>query len=105
VKEMKRQLLTSALVGTGVTVFGFVAAYLTQGTCAAWIFYWQGFLLAYFVPAPNIGTPANPVYEATPVHVFAFFLGIPVGLVLYSLLAFVALSIAKRNGNRDSGAR
>jgi hypothetical protein len=88
--------LYSVIIGVAITAFGFVAAFVTAGSNLKHIFYWQGYLLQNLIPAPNIGTAQNPVYEATPLHVVAFFLGIPVGVVVYSLLSFAILSIVGR---------
>jgi hypothetical protein len=88
--------LTSLVIGVAITAFGFVAWFFTAGSNLKHIFYWQGYLLQNLIPAPNVGTAEHPIYEATPIHVAVFFLGIPVGVVVYSLLSFAVLSIAGR---------
>ena len=97
-RQTTRRVLTSGTLGILLTVFGFVAACAARGTCLARVFYWQGYLLAHWLPAPNIGTADRPLYEATPIHVMAFFMGIPVGVVVYSVLAFAIL--ARFSGRR-----
>ncbi len=84
------------MIGVAFTALGFVAAFFTAGSNLEHLFYWQGYLLQNLIPAPNVGTAQHPAYEATPLHVVAFFLGLPVGVVVYSLLSFAVLSILDR---------
>jgi hypothetical protein len=54
------------------------------------------------VPAVNLGTPEHPLYEGNPAHVVAALAGIPLGLVLYFLLALAVLRLVSR---RDAARR
>jgi hypothetical protein len=90
-KPTAKRALISMMLGIVVTASGFVAACAASGSYLAWIFYWQGYLLQSCIPAPNLGSPDHPLYEATPAHFVAFYLGIPFGVLLYSLLAFAVL--------------
>jgi hypothetical protein len=98
-KTKAKRVLTSAIVGIVVTLVGLAIAYITEGNLLGQICYWQGYLLTSWVPALNIGTADHPIYEGTPIHVFAFFMGIPLGMVLYSLLAYAVFGWKK--GQRD----
>lgn len=42
-------------------------------------------------PGPRIGPPEKNWHEGTPVHVFAFLLGVGFSFVFYSVIAFVVL--------------
>ena len=88
--------IISIFIGVIVTGFGFLLSIFAAGSNLKNILYWQGFLLQNLIPAPNIGTSSHPIYEATPLHIVAYFLGIPLGFVVYSLLAFVLLSLTRR---------
>lgn len=74
-----------------VTASLFALAYLTAGSIASKIAYWQGWLLQSLVPAVNIGTLEHPFFEATPLHFLAFFAGLPVGVIIYTAIAYVLL--------------
>jgi len=95
--------LTSVTIGVIITLIGFVGAFIFQGTVLAKVLYWQGYLLQNSIPAPNLGTPEHPMYEGTPIHVVAFFMGIPAGVIFYSLLAYVAVILLRRDNNKASG--
>jgi hypothetical protein len=102
---MKRALI-SAVIGIAVTALGLALAYVAYSSDEpdlACIFYWQGWLLQEITPSPNLGTPSHPVYEGTPLHVVAFFAGIPVGIVLYALAAFAVLSLIRKCREREKG--
>jgi hypothetical protein len=57
---------------------------------------WPAVLLAGLVPRHNIGTPANPFYEGTPVHMAALTLGIMLCAILYSAIAYALLAWIQR---------
>jgi hypothetical protein len=50
-----------------------------------------------------LGTPDQPLWEFTPVHFFAFLMGIPCGIVFYSLLAFTVLSLIEKTQDAGKG--
>jgi hypothetical protein len=58
--------------------------------------FWQNSLLQSFVPLGNVGTSAHPIHEGAPLNFLAFLASIPVGVILYSLVAYVALSATRR---------
>ena len=58
--------------------------------------FWQNSVLQSFVPLGNVGTSAHPIHEGSPLNFLAFLASIPVGVILYSLVAYVALSVARQ---------
>jgi hypothetical protein len=102
-----RQLLLASVASCIVTFGLFGAAYrlaLGPHRQLARVLYWQGFWLQSLVPAVNLGTPEHPIYEGNPLHVVAAYAGIPLGLVLYFLLALAVLQLASRRGSRGGSA-
>jgi hypothetical protein len=83
------------IVGILVTAIGFFGAFLSAGSHVGRILYWQGYLLQNLIPAPNLGDANNPRFEATPLHIVAFFLGLPIGIVFYSLLSYLIANIPR----------
>jgi len=57
---------------------------------------WQNTLLQSFAPLGNMGTPEHPVYEGTPLNFLAFLASAPLGIVVYSVMAYAALSMVRR---------
>lgn len=57
---------------------------------------WQNTLLQSYAPLGNIGSAAHPVYEGSPLNFFAFLASIPLGVVIYGLLAYAALTLVRR---------
>lgn len=72
-----------AVLAWGVGEIGFPAA--------ARLLVWPGALLQLFVSAPNVGMGAQPLYEATPVHVLAFVVGLVVQVPIYWAAIYVVL--------------
>jgi hypothetical protein len=63
------------------------------------VLYWQGWWLQQaFIPCLNIDTSERPLCEGSPLNLVVFFLGLPFGVVLYSLVALGALAIWGRRG-------
>ena len=86
-------------IGTLVTFSSFGASWAASTTSLLWFahfLYWQGWWLQTFLPCLNVGSPANPICEGTPLNLVVFVLGLPFGVILYSLVAYVALSIRQR---------
>lgn len=54
---------------------------------------WQAALLQGFVPTPNLGTVAQPLYEGTPLHLVAWYAGVLLGIPLYTLVMYVSLYV------------
>ena len=102
---MSTKLLTKSIA------FGILATFAAFG--ASWtalemgftslgnVLYWQGWWLQSFLPCLNAGTPERPMCEGTPVNPIVFYLGLPFGIVLYSLVALVLLLVKKRNARSN----
>ena len=95
---LKRVLLSLAigLVVTGLLLsLAFAFDDVGFPTVARALF-WQNALLQSFVPLGNIGTAAHPVHEGSPLNLLAFLAGIPLGFLIYSVVAFVVLGKMRR---------
>jgi hypothetical protein len=57
---------------------------------------WHNGLLQGVIPLNNIGTPAQPVHEGTPLNLIGFFASIPLGFVIYGVAAYIALRFLRR---------
>ena len=57
---------------------------------------WQNTLLQSYVSLGNIGTAARPVYEGSPLNFLAFLASIPLGVIIYGVLAYAVLTWARR---------
>jgi hypothetical protein len=80
-----------------VTLFGLSNAAAVFGfQSLSHILYWQGWGLQALVPSLNIGTSEKPIYEGTPLHVAAFFAGLPVGIVIYTVAVFIVLTFYRQ---------
>ena len=96
-KQRLKRALMSIPISILVTTLGFLVAFVTGGDFIGRLFYWQGYLLQDLVAAPNLGTTDHPHYEATPVHLIAFIFGIPFGILVYSSLSYVVLSLVQKS--------
>src|SRR4051812_3403907 len=94
-KMPKTNWLTALTVAAALTFILFGAAYAISDSSEhlARVLYWQGYSLQSLVSAANIGSAEHPIYEANPIHVVAYFAGLPVGMALYFLFVWVALHI------------
>jgi len=83
----KPQLFIAAIV-CGVLLTFTLTVIAFMGRSRAWgcTFVWQACLLQTV-----IHTPDNPIHEASPIDLFAFLLGILLGVPIYSALCYVAL--------------
>jgi len=88
---MKR-LLLSILCGLLITVALTVIAFSNSTSKnTAGILLWQVTLLAQGVPHGNIGTPEHPVYEGSPLDLIPVFVGVPLGIPIYTLVSYASL--------------
>jgi hypothetical protein len=55
------------------------------------VVFWPNTLLQTLLPAPNIGTPHHPIYEATPLNGLAFVASFPFAVILYGLATYAFL--------------
>jgi len=94
------QLLKSASIGIVITLATLAAAYGLDELGFAdisRIVFWPNALMQSFVPAHNIGTVDVPIYEGTPLNFAAFVVSIPLGAIIYSLVAHIFLRNRKGN--------
>jgi hypothetical protein len=94
-----RKALIALAIGTvlRLALLGLAAAADSAGLAGlADTLFWQNGLMQYFAPLQNIGTPERPIYEGTPINFLAFLASIPLGIVIYSLAAYVALQGFRR---------
>ena len=98
VRSMRRflSILLALGIGTLVTAVTAALSYLAFQTGAelvSEVLFWPNTLLQSLVPVlyglPNIGTPDHPLYEGTPVNIAAFFVSFPLGILVYSAVAYV----------------
>jgi hypothetical protein len=66
------------------------------------ILLWQVGLLFSLVPAHNIGTPEQPFYEGTPIHLLAIPAGILLGVPIYAFLSFLLWLAKEKMKNRGT---
>jgi hypothetical protein len=100
-KPGKPELVLVSLV-CGVILTVMLTAVAFMGNSRAWgcTFVWQACLLQTV-----IHTPDNPVNEGSPIDLFAFALGILLGVPIYSALSYVALYYwGKSPEGKDNGA-
>ena len=91
-----KQSLAIGSVGTlGSFALSYAASSLGFGG-AAHLLYWQGWWLQGFLACSNVGSPERPLCEGTPLNLVVFMLGLPFGIVLYTLVALVILVACKR---------
>ena len=83
-------LATAVLFALSFTADSFGFTSLANGLL------WQNRLLQNFSPLGNIGTPEHPVYEGTPLNFLAFLASVPLGIVIYSVMAYAALFMVRR---------
>ena len=96
---MAKRVLLAILVGFIATASFFGLAVVAGSADLdglAKVLFWQNSLLQTLVPLGNIGTIEHPVYEGTPLNFLAFFASIPIGIVVYSFLAYWALDRSRR---------
>jgi hypothetical protein len=96
---MLKRVLLAFVVGlfaTGLLIgLSFVVDSFGFSTIANALF-WQNTLLQSYAPLGNIGTAAHPVYEGSPLNFLAFLASIPLGFIVYGVLAYAALTWAHR---------
>ena len=89
--DMKRWLL-AVLCGSLMTVVLTVIAFSDNTSRkTAGILLWQVTLLAQGVPHGNIGTVEHPVYEGSPLDFVPVIVGVPLGIPIYTLVAYGGL--------------
>src|SRR3954469_16386988 len=80
-------LLVGVLGATGLFLLAEAAFGLGYFRTAR-VILWQSAFLQALVPTPNLGTVELPVYEGTPLHLLAWYVGAFAGIPIYAGLAF-----------------
>lgn len=96
---MIRRILLAIVIGVLVTAAMLVLSFAADSfgfTSLSTGLLWQNMLLQSFAPLGNMGTLEHPVYEGTPLNLLAFLASIPLGVIIYSLVAYAVLSVARR---------
>jgi hypothetical protein len=57
---------------------------------------WQAALFQNLIPAPNLGTAERPLYEGTPLHLVAWYVGVMLSFPMYTAGAYIALAVRQR---------
>ena len=96
---MIKRILLAFAIGVLATAVLFALSFAADSfgfTSLANGLLWQNTLLQSFAPLDNMGTPEHPVYEGTPLNFLAFLASVPLGIVVYSVMAYAALSMVRR---------
>ena len=92
-------LWTAVIVGTVVALILFFAsewAFETGRGRLARQLLWQASFLQGLVPTPTFETPSGTIYEGTPVHLAAWYVGAILGAPLYAAATYVLLRFGLR---------
>lgn len=91
--------LAALLIGTALTLLlfglGYVAAQAEAMTLSYGL-YWQAWVLFQLLPCAHFGFADGFLCENQRVAMVTFYAGIPVGIVLYSLIAWAGLALWRR---------
>jgi len=94
-----KTLLQSLAIGTVVTLALFGLGYLAaeQGAeVLSYVLYWQAYALYMMLPCSVSITPGEFLCESLTAAKVTFYSGIPVGILVYSTAAFLALRFVRR---------
>ena len=99
---MKRPLLILSAFGVGILFTALTAAvsYFASQAGAelvSEILFWPNTLTQSLVPLHNIGIAAHPLFEGTPLNIAAFFVSLPLAVLLYGTAAYIFLRRWQRN--------
>lgn len=86
----------SLIIGTLVTIALFFAAWWATNNemiQLSYMLYWQGYFLGMLVPCKEVYILGIANCEVTTEGVIAFYAGLPVGVVVYSLLTFLLIGL------------
>jgi len=96
-----RRAIVAFLIGIAATatLYGVSSlAYRAGNRDLARALYWQGPALQSLVRGVNVGTAEHPIMEGTPVHFALFYAGLPLGVLIYSVVAFSFLPKRRTTG-------
>lgn len=87
------------IIGTVITLLLFGAAFIAADiglTELSYLLYWQGYILGMLVPCKEVIILGVAQCEVTTIGIVAFYAGIPIGILVYSLLAYIPLALFKK---------
>lgn len=91
---MTKRILIAAAIGIMVTLaliaLSFAADDAGHETLSNALF-WQNWVLQSLIPTPDITSLANPFAHGLPLPFVVWFASIPLGFVIYGVLAFVTI--------------
>jgi len=90
------------VVGTGLTTLGVLLTTMMDAEWVRWIFLLPWALLGTLLPHPNIGTPEHPIYEGTPLDLFATVIGLPMSALMNMVIAYFVMCRFRRSRDRRS---
>jgi hypothetical protein len=97
VSRLKISLIVGAVLSIALALSAEVA-FEAGVSRVARVLLWQSALLQTLVPTPNLGTAALPVYEGTPLHLLAWYVGAILGFPIYSAITYAVLFARRRAG-------
>jgi hypothetical protein len=91
-----RWRLALAFILGAIATFALMGLSVIANECgyelASRIVFWQNTLLQSLVLPINIGYSEHAVYEGSPLNFLAFLASMPLGIVVYGIAAFTAMS-------------
>ena len=97
-----KTFVVSVVIGTVVTLALFGLGYIASDRGAetlSYVLYWQAYVMYMLLPCSTLGISEELLCESMTAAKVTFFGGIPVGIVIYSTLAWLALRLLRRRGN------
>jgi hypothetical protein len=91
-----KRTLVSLLVGSAITALALIAFIQFRENPVSPMVLWPLPLLARLVPHGNIGTTENPVYEGSPLDLFAALIGLGISALFYGGLVYAILALRAR---------
>ena len=86
-----RHALLSVFCGialTSITALAATVAADAQFEDISQVLFWPNSLLQIVAPCHNIGSPARPMCEGSPLNVLAYFVSLPLAVIVYSALSY-----------------
>lgn len=83
-------------VALTLTLFGLGFVFAEDRLDLSLALYWQASLMQSLIPCIEVGTPPQPLCENVPMNASVFWAGIPVGVFIYTAVAYVVLRLIRR---------
>jgi len=91
--------MQSLAIGTAVTLVLFGLGYVAASNDAeitSYVLYWQAWVMYQLLPCSVSLMPGEFLCESMAAAKATFFAGIPVGILIYSAVAYLVLSLRRR---------